>query len=110
MGSTTPQCRDALALARAAVLPSGWSDTVGATDGPISELINFRDTQPAPAPVQRFGCAVTAAPTWLGVRMVRYSFSCVPLSSTTSRRFIPTHPDREVRPTTSGLLVTVAGL
>ena len=40
----------------------------------ISELINFRDTQPTYAPGQRFKCVVAAALTWLGVRMVRYSF------------------------------------
>jgi len=32
----------------------------------ISELINFRDTQPTCAPVQRFQCAVTAALAWWG--------------------------------------------
>jgi len=74
MGSTTPQCRDALAMAHAAVLPSGLPDTVGLSVAQFSELINFRDTQPTPAPVQRFGCVVAAAPTWLGARMVRYSF------------------------------------
>src|ERR1700682_1849593 len=68
MGSSTPQCRDALAIARAAVLPSGLPDTVGATGLAFSELINFRDTQLAPAPVQRFGSGITAAPTWLGGR------------------------------------------
>jgi hypothetical protein len=40
----------------------------------ISELINFRDTQPACASSQRFKCVVAVALTWVEVRMVRYSF------------------------------------
>jgi hypothetical protein len=36
--------------------------------------------------------------TWLGVRMVRYSFSCMTLSFTTSRRFIPTLSRRKRLP------------
>src|SRR5580700_9739425 len=56
----------------------------------ISELINFRDTQPAYAPVQRFQCSLATPLTWLGVGAVRYSFLCMTLSFTTSRRFIPT--------------------
>ena len=34
----------------------------------------LRDTQPACAPSQRFKCGLSAALTWVGVRMVRYSF------------------------------------
>src|SRR5271157_1503402 len=37
----------------------------------ISEL----DTQPTDTPVQRFKCSLTTALTWLGARVVRYSFS-----------------------------------
>jgi hypothetical protein len=77
-------------LSRAAVLPSGLRDTVGNSGFAISELIIFRDTQPAYAPVQRFKCSLATALTWLGVRAVRYSFLCMTLSFTTSRRFIPT--------------------
>jgi hypothetical protein len=40
----------------------------------ISELINFRNTQPTYASRQRFQCVVTADLTWLWARMVRYSF------------------------------------
>jgi hypothetical protein len=65
---------DALALTHTTVLPSVQRDAVGALDFAISELINFRDTQPAYAPVQRFKCSLTTALAWLGVRMVRYSF------------------------------------
>ncbi len=74
MGSTTPQSRDALAIAHAAYcLPVSLTPSAPLALT-ISELINFRDTQPTPAPVQRFGGAVTAALTWVEVRMVRYSF------------------------------------
>src|SRR5580700_2743995 len=61
----------------------------------ISELINFRDTQPAYAPVQRFQCSLATTLTWLGVGAVRYSFLCMTLSFTTSRRFIPTRSTHE---------------
>ena len=46
------------------------SDAVGSPKHPISEL----NTQPADTPVQRFKCSITAALTWLGARVVRYSF------------------------------------
>ncbi len=49
----------------------------------ISELINFRDTQPTYAPGQRFKYVVSAA-------LTRLLLSCMTLSFTTSRRFIPT--------------------
>jgi len=73
MGSSTPQGRDALALAHTAVLPSVLRDAVGAL---ISRFRSsqLRDTQPTYAPVQRFKCGLTTALAWLGVRMVRYSF------------------------------------
>jgi hypothetical protein len=72
------------------VLPSGLRDTVGTLDSLFRSLIYFRDTQPAYAPVQRFQCSLATALAWLGVRAVRYSFLCMTLSFTTSRRFIPT--------------------
>jgi len=73
MGSLTPQGGRALALPRTALLPSAWPDIVGSLFCRFRSS-HLRDTQPAYAPVQRFGCVVAAAPAWLGVRMVRYSF------------------------------------
>jgi hypothetical protein len=70
VGSSTPQGRTALAISRSTLLPSLQTDAVGSLDLKISEL----NTQPTDAPVQRFKCALTAALTWLGARMVRYSF------------------------------------
>jgi hypothetical protein len=46
------------------------TDTMGFPIREISEL----NTQPTDAPVQRFECGLAAALTWLGVRVVRYSF------------------------------------
>src|SRR5207245_7763366 len=54
-----------------ALLPSVPPDDVGSPERGISEL----NTQPTDTPVQRFKCDVTAALTWLGARVVRYSFS-----------------------------------
>jgi hypothetical protein len=53
-----------------ALLPSVLSDAVGFPEHTISEL----NTQPTNTPVQRFKCDVAAALTWLGARVVRYSF------------------------------------
>ena len=86
MGSSTPQGRGALALSHTALLPSGWGDTVGSLISQFSEL----NTQPAYTPVQRFKCSLTTALAWLGARMVRYCLSCMTLSFTAPRRFIPT--------------------
>ena len=73
LGSSTPQGRDALAMARTAVLPSVLRDAVGALDSRFRSS-QLRDTQPAYTPVQRFQCGLATALTWLGARMVRYSF------------------------------------
>ena len=53
-----------------ALLPSVLPDAVGSPKRKISEL----NTQPADTPVQRFKCDVAAALTWLGARVVRYTF------------------------------------
>src|SRR5207247_5087584 len=46
------------------------SDAVGSPHYLISEL----NTHPTVTPVQRFKCTLTTALTWLGARVVRYSF------------------------------------
>ena len=38
-------------------------------------LVSKLNTQPAQCPIQRFQCGLAAAFTWLGARVVRYSFS-----------------------------------
>src|ERR1700738_1088484 len=53
-----------------ALLPSVLPDAVGSPKRKISEL----NTQPADTSVQRFKCDVAAALTWLGARVVRYTF------------------------------------
>ena len=77
VGSTTPQGRNVLALfAHAAVLPSGWPDTVGAHgfgDFGAHQLQGY-PAHICPWPTLQFKCSVTTALTWSGVRMVRYSF------------------------------------
>jgi hypothetical protein len=75
---------DTLAFSRAPVLPSGCFDTVGALIVAISELINFRDTQPAllrpiKGTVRCLFATLSSAPlpdalARVEVRMVRYSF------------------------------------
>ena len=70
LGSSTPQGRAALALSCDALLPSWQPDAVGSLHRLISEL----NTQPTDTPVQRFGCGLSTAPTWLGARVVRYAF------------------------------------
>src|ERR1019366_8113561 len=70
LGSSTPQGRAALALARDTLLPSLQSDAVGSLHHLISEL----NTQPTDTPVQRFKCSLTTALAWLGARVVRYTF------------------------------------
>ena len=56
----------------------------------ISELISFRDTQPACASSPRFKCAVAERPRKGRGQDGSLLLSCVTLSFTTSRRFIPT--------------------
>ena len=46
------------------------TDTMGFLKREISEL----NTQPTDTPVQRFKCDLTTALTWLGARVVRYTF------------------------------------
>src|ERR1019366_7192301 len=70
LGSSTPQGRAALALARDTLLPSLQSDAVGSLHHLISEL----NTQPTDTPVQRFKCSLTTALAWLWARVVRYTF------------------------------------
>jgi hypothetical protein len=66
-------------------LPSWQPDAVGSLHRWISEL----NTQPTDTPVQRFKCSLTAALTWLGARVERYSFPRTTLSFATPCRFIP---------------------
>jgi len=42
--------------------------------GFLKRVISELNTQPADTPVQRFKCSLTTALTWLGARVVRYSF------------------------------------
>jgi hypothetical protein len=94
MGSSTPQCaRDALARYRTpqCCLPVSLTPSALLVVA-ISELIDFRDTQP-PLPLSNASRAtLRQAPAWLGVRTVSLVLSCMTLSFTTSRRFIPMHP------------------
>jgi hypothetical protein len=55
----------------------------------ISELINFRDTQPTYAPGQRFKCVVTAALTWSGSGWFATPF----LYDSFIHYFTPVYPD-----------------
>src|ERR1700730_13464307 len=90
MGSSTPQCRDALAITRAAVLPSGMPDTVG------RHWIGFFGahqlqgypacTCPCPTLREQHYCCPHMARGQDGSLLL----SCMTLSFTTSRRFIPT--------------------
>jgi hypothetical protein len=68
-----------------ALLPSVLPDAVSSPNRKISEL----STQPADTPVQRFKCDVAAALTWLGARVVRYTFPVRLFSFATPCRFIP---------------------
>ena len=110
MGSSTPQDTARIALARAALLPSGMADTVGFLIG-LFRSSQFRDTQPAYAPVQRFACDVAAAFAWLGVRMVATPF----LYDSFIHYFPPVYPDassqdwlphKTSQPPFLGLLIT----
>ena len=71
------------------------SDAVGSPKHPISEL----NTQPADTPVQRFKCSITAALTWLGARVVRYSFPVRLFHSLLYAGLSRRYPDLGVRPT-----------
>src|SRR6516162_11665396 len=42
--------------------------------GFLKRVISELNTLPADTPVQRFKCSLTTALTWLGARVVRYSF------------------------------------
>src|SRR5260370_6474435 len=89
MRSSTPQGRVALALIAPHVLPSVLRDAVGTL---ISRFRSsqLRDTQPTHAPVQRFKCALTVRPHMARGQDGSLLLSCMTLSFTTSRRFIPT--------------------
>jgi hypothetical protein len=80
----------ALAFTRTAVLLSVRPDDVSTLIwGFRSSLL--RDTQPAYAPIQHFGGAVTVTPHGRG-QDGSLLLSCMTLSFTTSRRFIPAIP------------------
>ena len=70
LGSSTPRDCDVLALAHAALLPSGLADAVGFPQPTISEL----HTQPTDTPDQRFKYSLTTVLAWPGARADRYSF------------------------------------
>jgi hypothetical protein len=91
VGSTTPQVRIVLALfAHAAVLPSGWPDTVGAHgfgDFGAHQLQGYpAHICPSPTlPVRRY-----RRPHMARGQDGSLLLSCMTLAFTTSRRFIPT--------------------
>jgi len=91
-GSSTPRECDALALSRAALLPSGRPDAVGFPHRMILEL----NTQPTDTPVQRFKYSLTAAFAWLGARVVRYAFPVRLFHSLLHTGFIPALSRAEV--------------
>jgi hypothetical protein len=70
LGSSTPQDGCVLASTGRSLVACWGPDTMGVLERPLSELY----TQPTDTPVQRFPCDVTAALTWLGARVVRYTF------------------------------------
>jgi hypothetical protein len=78
-----------------ALLPSVLSDAVGSPEHPISEL----NTQPTDTPVQRFKCSLTTALTWLGARVVRYSFPVRLFHSLLHAGLSRRYPDQGVCPT-----------
>src|ERR1700691_3719406 len=85
-------------ITRAAVLPSGSPDTVGASDFGFFGAHNF-GIPSLHAPLSNASSAgLPTALTWLGVRMVSLFLSCMTLSFTTSRRFIPTLSRRKRLP------------
>src|SRR5437667_5951814 len=81
-----------LAFSHAALSPSGMADTVGSLIGLFRSSL-FRVTLPAYTPVQRFKCALTVRPHMARGQDGSLLLSCMTLSFTTSRRFIPTYPD-----------------
>src|SRR5207245_4791977 len=91
LGSLTPQrLRHARDLTRVTVLPSGLPDTVGASDfGYFGAHIFGIPSLHVPLPNASSSRLPTAL-TWFGVRMDSLLLSCMTLSFTTSRRFIPT--------------------
>src|SRR5436309_5428564 len=88
-----------------ALLPSLLSDAVGSPEHTISEL----NTQPADTPVQRFKCGLTTALTWLGARVVRYSFPVRLFHSLLHAGLSRRYPDTSVRATIFVQLI-LAGL
>jgi hypothetical protein len=94
----------ALAFTRTAVLLSVLPDDVSTLIGRFRSSL-LRDTQPAYAPIQHFGGAVTVTPHGRG-QDGSLLLSCMTLSFTTSRRFIPAIPGTSPAPTI--LLVNAA--
>ena len=91
LGSTTPQClRPTSDITRATVLPSGLPDTVGAPDFGYFGAHQLQGYPADMCPCPTLQVRRYRRPRMVGARMVRYSFSCMTLSFTTSRRFIPT--------------------
>src|ERR1700691_469209 len=85
-------------ITRAAVLPSGSPDTVGASDFGFFGAHNF-GIPSLHVPLSNASSAgLPAALTWLGVRMVSLFLSCMTLAFTTPRRFIPTLSRRKRLP------------
>jgi hypothetical protein len=97
LGSTTPQClRRTSVVTHVTVLPSGSPDTVGASDFGCFGAHQLQGYPAYMCPCPTSG--VAHRPHMVRARMVRYSFSCMTLSFTTSRRFIPTVSRRERLP------------
>ena len=98
LGSLTPRGRAALALSCTALWPSMLSDAVGSPKHAISEL----NTQPTDTPVQRFKCSLAATPTWLGARVVRYTFPVRLFHSLLHAGLSRRYPDESACPTLWG--------
>src|SRR5665811_399066 len=77
-------------MTRATVLPSGSPDTVGASDfGYFGAHYFGIPSLHVPLP-NASSASLRSALTWFGVRMDSLPLSCMTLSFTTPRRFIPT--------------------
>src|ERR1700683_5574826 len=77
-------------VTRAAVLPSGSPDTVGASDFGYFGAHQLQGYPAYMCPCPTLSVRRYRRRRMVGARMVRYAFSCMTLSFTTSRRFIPT--------------------
>jgi hypothetical protein len=84
-GSSTPRGHDALALAHAALLPSGWGDTVG------PRIPDFGAQFPSLyIPLSNASSAASRLPSHGSGQDGSLRLSCMTLTFTTPRRFIPT--------------------